>query len=177
VTADGPAPIALAWSVPAASVDRNGRSFAFEGDTKDCRALAEALGVVSVDVVKIEGRLTRASKDAVRLKADLEAAVTQQSVVSLEPVGQTIACAVDRVFDETAGGAAEPSPDVDLGEDDPPDPLENGMVPVGALVQELLALELDPYPKGDTEEWRDHIEDVEETEEESPFAVLKQLKS
>jgi hypothetical protein len=60
-----------------------------------------------------------------------------------------------------------------LGESDPPDPIIDGTIDVGALVAEFLALGLDPYPKKPGVEFVPVSVPAEK--EERPFDVLKKL--
>jgi hypothetical protein len=71
--------------------------------------------------------------------------------------------------------AAEAASDLelDLEAEDPPDVLEEDAVDIGAYLVEHLALELDPFPRKPGAVF----EPPAATEPESPFAVLRRLKS
>ena len=79
---------------------------------------------------------------------------------------------VDLMFSEHA---AETAPDdvVRMGERDPPEPIENGRIDLGAVTAEFLALGLDPYPRKpgvafESGPGRDPAD--------SPFAALAKMK-
>ena len=58
-----------------------------------------------------------------------------------------------------------------LDEEDPPDPIVDGKVDLGALAAEFLALALDPYPRKPGAEFAA----PEVAEPDSPFAELARL--
>jgi hypothetical protein len=58
---------------------------------------------------------------------------------------------------------------------DPPDPIVNGRIDLGALASEFLALGLDPYPRKPGVEFKSLTEDADDARP-SPFAVLGKLK-
>src|SRR5262249_9065317 len=75
----------------------------------------------------------------------LQADVTQACALSLEPVPAQI----DERFAALFGGPAAVAGivDIDLAEEDPPEPIENGRIDMGELVAQHLALALDPHPR------------------------------
>ena len=122
-----------------------------------------------------------------RLTGQLAAEVEQTCVVSLAPVRQQVAESVQRLFapPEVVEKAAAVQTDddeeaewLDPDADDPPDPLVNGGIDAGAVVAEVLALALDPYPRkpgaGLPEGYRP---DDDGGAKVSPFAVLAKLKT
>lgn len=119
-----------------------------------------------------------------RLAGQIDAEVEQACVVSLEPVRQRISEAIVRRFgpETTAGPEAELDEDeaewVDPDADDPPDPVIGGLIDVGEVVAEELALGLDPYPRKPGAEVPDtYREAAEEGSKISPFAALAKLKA
>jgi len=117
----------------------------------------------------------------IRVEGELTATVTQTCVVTLEPVESR----VDQRFVQlyTLEGPAQNESEVFVGPDDEeiPEPLEGETLDLGELAAEQLSLALDPYPRapGARFEGASFGEDgeVEEDAEESPFAVLKQLRN
>jgi uncharacterized metal-binding protein YceD (DUF177 family) len=118
------------------------------------------------------------------LKGEIEAEVEQVCVVSLESVRQSISEHFVRRF----APADMIEPQTDLGEDesewldpdaeDPVDPIEGGLIDVGAVVAEELALALDPYPRKPGADLPvGYRPDVEEEVKVSPFAALAKLKA
>ena len=77
---------------------------------------------------------------------------------------------IEILFDKTAPDPSDPA----ALRDDAPDPIIGGLVDLGQVAVEFLALGLDPYPRkpGVVFEYRE-----DDGAEESPFAKLVKLKS
>jgi uncharacterized metal-binding protein YceD (DUF177 family) len=124
----------------------------------------------------------------VRVVGPIAATVSQTCVVTLEPFDSQLKLDVDRTFEPQS---SRPRKIRDLNEDgeieidletlDPPDVILDGVLDLGAVICEELALSLDPFPRkpgaefdgGDGEDV-----DTEEEEEKKPsaFAALQALK-
>ncbi len=155
-----------------------GRSLAVEANETEREAIAEAMKIVAVErfsanlaIVPLRGGL--------RAQGHLDARVVQASVVSFEPVAETISEDIDRVFLPAPREGSAPAPGaeifVDLEDDDFPDHIDGPEVDLSALLLETLALALDPYPRlpGESlEKLGIVVDDVEE----GPFAKLARLK-
>jgi Large ribosomal RNA subunit accumulation protein YceD len=95
-----------------------------------------------------------------QLKADLE----QVSVISLESFREIVSYDVDRYF--------MPRVKFDASEEELViDPIEGGIIDLGEVVAETLALELDPYPRKPGEAFAETIEDFPDVPA-NPFAGL-----
>lgn len=77
----------------------------------------------------------------------IQAELAQPCVVSLEPVPQSI----DEEFEVEFVPEAQVEHDLELSlEDaDPCDPIEDGVIDVGEVISQQLALMLEPYPRAD----------------------------
>lgn len=106
-----------------------------------------------------------------RISAD----VTRICVVSLEPfptvVEETISV---RFLPAEALPQGQPGEEIELPENDLPDPYTDGVVDLGEVVSEFLTLGLDPYPR---KPGAALPADVEGREGASPFAALSRLKA
>lgn len=161
-----------------------------EAGDEERTALAARLGLLSLDVLKAKAVLkvvaggtlaggTLADGTLVRLTADLEAEVVQSCVLTLEPVRSGLAASFSRLYGPGAaegGGAVS----VDVGAEDPPEPVVDGTMDIGKAVTEQLCLELDPFPRA-TGAVFDGFSSTSgdaggETDKEGPFAVLSRLK-
>jgi hypothetical protein len=105
--------------------------------------------------------------------------VTQPSVVTLEPVRQSISEPVDRIFlpggEKPYAGPANAEIFVDLEGEDVPDHFEGNEADLTDLIVEILALAVDPYPR----EPGVSLDDLglePDGDQSSPFAALKALK-
>jgi len=155
-----------------------GRSVIVDADVTARQVIAEAMNILSVE--QFSANLTVSPlRGGLRALGHLEAAVTQASVVSFEPVAQTVSEDIDRVFLPAPKESQTPAPGaevyVDLENDDFPDHIDGPEVDLSALLLETLALALDPYPRlpGET---LDSLGVSTGDEEEGPFAKLARLK-
>ncbi len=99
-------------------------------------------------------------------------------VLTLEPFDSDLAEEVDVDFAE-APASAQAATQADIllgaqsGDRDPPDPIEDGAIDLGALAAEFLALGLDPYPRRPGAEFAP-VTDPHDVIER-PFDALKKL--
>jgi len=159
-------------SMPAAGRDID---IAVEREVRE--AIAAQLEVTAVDRLQAKLHAVR-FRGGIRVTGQLKALVTQPSVVSLEPVTEDIAEAVDRIFlpggEKAYAGKADAEVFVDLEGDDLPDHFEGNEADLSDLIVETLALAIDPYPRLPGESVG--IAGDGDDEDDSPFAGLKVLK-
>lgn len=159
-----------------------GMTLDLEAKPAERAALAERFGVQSIESLRAEVTLKAIAGGAlVRVDGHLAAQVVQTCVVTLEPVPET----VDEDF-SLSFGVEEPDEvgaeiELSLDEEDPPDPIVDGVIDVGEAVAEHLALALEPFPRkpgiayegGDDEAG---TATAEQDRKPNPFAVLAQLR-
>lgn len=140
--------------------------------------LARRLGVTSVDRLDIKLHAVK-FRGGMRVTGRLTGAVTQPSVVTLEPVAQEIGEPIDRIFlpggEKDFAGPANAEIFVDLNGADIPDHFEGNEADLTALIVETLALAVDLYPRGEGES----VDDLglkPDVADDHPFAALKALK-
>jgi uncharacterized metal-binding protein YceD (DUF177 family) len=142
-------------------------------------ALAKLSGLPAIASLTATFAIERNRRGGVRVTGDVRAELTQVCVVSLEPFAATLDEPVDVRFAPIAdaaprrdGEAAEET--VDFGGEDPPDPIIDGKIDLGALAAEFFALGLDPYPRkpGVAVDLP-----AAEVDDDSPFAELGKLKT
>jgi uncharacterized metal-binding protein YceD (DUF177 family) len=140
--------------------------------------LAERLRVSSVESLDVRLHAVK-FRGGIRVTGRLTAEVTQPSVVTLEPVRQSISEPVDRIFlpggEKPYAGPANAEIFVDLEGEDVPDHFEGNEADLTDLIVEILALAVDPYPR----EPGVSLDDLglkPDVDESSPFAALKALK-
>jgi uncharacterized metal-binding protein YceD (DUF177 family) len=119
--------------------------------------------------MKAQMHLVR-SGSRVTVTGRLTAQVRQICVVSLDEFDSPIDEPIEILFDKNAPDPSDPA----ALRDDAPDPIIGGVVDLGQVAVEFLALGLDPYPRkpGVVFEYRE-----DDGAEESPFAKLVKLKS
>jgi hypothetical protein len=173
------------WRVPLRleDVPETGRHIELTADAALREAVAEFAGVNAVAALSATFDVARRGKDGLRVSGEVRARVGQTCVVTLEPMESEIVEPVDVIYEppqaEVAPQRAAPatpgatgSPGFDE-EEDPPEPLVDGIADLGALATEFLLLGIDPYPRkpGATFE-----QPAANTQESGPFAALLRLK-
>jgi len=121
--------------------------------------------------------LTRTSPTRFRLDYRLEAEVVQACVVTLAPVTGAIARDFTRELHFIGAGHRAPAADLELssGDEEEPEEIESLHYDLAGPALEEFLLGLDPYPRAPGAQFSPAPEAGEAPE--SPFAVLKSLKS
>lgn len=155
-----------------------GRDVAVAPSAEERAAIAAQLGLGSIDALEVKLHAVK-FRGGMRVTGRLTAAVTQPSVVTLEPLRQEIAEPIDRIFlpggEKQYAGPANAEIFVDLEGDDVPDHFEGNEADLSDLIVETLALAVDLYPREPNASLEDagYKPDLDET---SPFAALQALK-
>lgn len=166
-------------SVRLDSMPSEGRDIAVRANDDERDALAEQLGISAVE--ELEVRLhAQKFRGGIRVTGRLQAVVVQPSVISLEPVRQSIGEVIDRVFlpggEKPYAGPAGAEVFVDLEGDDVPDHFEGPEADLSELIVETLALAIDPYPRAEGEAIEDLGVETGPDADDSPFSRLKALR-
>jgi uncharacterized metal-binding protein YceD (DUF177 family) len=150
-----------------------------EAGPEERKAVAEWLNVLQVSEMAAEIQVSPMGKTGmIRVNGRLTARVAQACVVTLAPVET----AVDEEISLTFGPPEEEEEEgdeieIDFHAADPPDPIIDGAIDLGAVMVEHLALGIDPFPRAEGAHF-DPPEDIPEAPEPkaNPFAVLASLK-
>jgi len=165
--------------------------FSISPDEDSCQRLVQRLGVVSVDSLVADITVERRPGEvSFHVQGKIDAKVTQNCVITAEPVGDHIqdtfetwfadpdaAVSITKVRHEKLtekGHGEQPI----LDERDDPEPVIDGKIDLGELVTQFLSLAVNPYPQaeGVVYEAPENIRDQEESEAANPFAALKDWK-
>ncbi len=167
----------------AAAVRDGGTAVRLETTEAEREALAASCGVVGIDALAADFRVTADGEGGLRVTGSAAARVRQVCVVSLEEFASDIAESVDLRFAPAAAvealaaeRAARPPTGDEGDDDDLPDPIVNGRIDLGALAAEMLVLGLDPYPRRPGVAFADPASTGPAASDVSPFAVLRTLK-
>lgn len=142
-------------------------------------ALARRFQVRSIEALSATVHLRSVAGGAlVRVDGTLTAKVVQTCVVSLEPVPQEVSEKFSMNFSaDTPDTVPGTELELSVDDEDPPDPIVGGMIDVGEVVAEQLALALDPFPRKAGVAFEEAEEEAPEPEKRpSPFAVLAALR-
>lgn len=146
--------------------------------------LARALDLPSIEALEARYELAR-NGERVKLEGEIAAQLHQTCIITLEafpvslklpvkldfaPEAEVLAAARREEEDEKKG---EIDIEVMLNEEDPPEPIIDGMIDLGAITLEFLALGLDPYPRKPGVSFEAQVDDPALA---SPFAALAKLK-
>jgi uncharacterized metal-binding protein YceD (DUF177 family) len=177
-------PAAPAWSVPVAAADipETGRRLDLVADEAIRQAIVKAAGLAGLPRLEAQFDLTRHGADGLQVAGVVAATVVQHCVVTLEPIESAIEETVDLVFRpqpesvaEAAREAAREAASLQSPEAaEPPEPLRNGAVDLGAIATEFLLLGLDPYPRKPGAVFDAPV--AEDDPSSHPFAALAALK-
>ncbi len=112
-------------------------------------AVAESIGLRALPRLEASFDVSRHGREGLHVVGRVSATVGQTCVVTLEPIDNEIDEAVDLVFEPAPerGGSTRRSGGSKVAADDAPEPLVGGVVDLGAVATEFLALGIDPYPR------------------------------
>jgi len=118
----------------------------------------------------------------IRIIGTVQADVVQACIVNLSPVSSQINEEFEIDFSPEA--YIEHDVEMSLADDDACEPIEDGVLDLGEIVAQQLALLINPYPRSETADLDSVREDTkgkngpkfEVNDKPNPFAVLKGLK-
>lgn len=176
---------AFSYGVKVGHVSTNAFTVKAEADSRELVELAKVWKVVSVEALSADLQINRWKRDGIRVKGKVCARLTQECVVTLDPIETRIEEEFEQIFVPegsklarvVTGSAAEMVLDPDGP--DLPETFAGDTLDVGPIISEFVALAIDPYPRKPGAEFADHIEldDEQAAKRPSPFAALKDWKS
>lgn len=183
------------WSyeIPVDKITEKSYVVEFSATEQECRDVTRRLDVTAVK--NLEARITLVRKSgAIKIRASgkVSADVTQQCVVSLEPVESHIeeefeawfadeseVVSLDKVRQKKQSRVVDAEIEVPDEKNDP-EPIIDGRIELGEIAIQNLALALDPYPHAEGAVYKDICEHPEslsgEEARQKPFAGLKEWK-
>jgi uncharacterized metal-binding protein YceD (DUF177 family) len=166
-----------AWSVPVtvAEIPESGGHYELSADAEMRAAVATMAGLRDLPRLDAVFDLHRLG-DAVKVRGEVSARVGQTCVVTLEPIENDVHETVDLIFAPPSDPVVEDDdePRKRRGKGEPPEPLEEGVLDLGAIATEFLVLGIDPYPRKPGAEFDQPKDRLEE--QAHPFAALAALK-
>jgi uncharacterized metal-binding protein YceD (DUF177 family) len=162
------------------AIPREGLETRIEADTTERAALATFNGLPAIAGLAASFSLKHGAGGTIILRGGLDAEVTQTCVVSLEPFEASISTPIDMRFappDQIAPPRVSVSEaeEIDVGEEDEPDPIVDGVIDLGAVASEFLTLNLDPYPRKPGVVFEPLVSG-DDAREASPFSALAERK-
>ena len=146
--------------------------------------LADRLAIKSLDKFTIDISIRMENRRIPRVAVDgsLEATVVQSCSVTLEPVVSKFSIPVSLIFKEKAAEPGHLLEEIDAEEHDPPEQMIDGRFNVGDTLVQLLAVEINPFPRKpgvsleNMPEAKARLDPPEDSETNKPFAALAALK-
>lgn len=182
MTPDRAPALPLSHPIRIEAIRTRGTEVVVRAEAAQLPAIAAQLGLVSIEFLEARHVLSR-NGERVKLEGRIAARLHQACVVTLEPfpVQLDIPVKLDFTSEEEAAAFArrnerddtEIDIEVLLNEDDPPEPIIDGVIDLGGVTLEFLALALDPYPRKPGASFDSSAGDAAV---ESPFAALAKLK-
>jgi hypothetical protein len=167
----------LAWSHRVSGIPDGGLHIARAASAAERAVLAEALEVVSCEEARAKYVITTLGRGRYRMAGEVAARLTQNCVVTLEPLATQVAEALDVEFwpADAVPGALHTEAEV-LGLPDI-EPIEHGVIDAGRVVFETLVAGVDPYPRkeGASLAWHEQAGSPG-AGAAGPFGKLKALK-
>lgn len=143
-------------------------------EPKECQALAERFGLPAIHSLAAELKVSRWRGEGLKFKGHIKADIDQTCVVSLDVFRSTLDDRFESYF------LPARSMDEATIEESDAEPFENGIIDMGEVVAEAMALALDPYPKKPGVDFTDRREAESEPSggesTRNPFAGLGRLK-
>ncbi|HTV32841.1 MAG TPA: DUF177 domain-containing protein [Methylocella sp.] len=161
-------PVAFSCELVVDQVPETGLDVAIAADPLQCARLAKVCGLDAVHLFEAQFHIRKRADGRFKVTGDLKARVTQICVVSLEPFEAPVEASIEVEF--ARPGALGPASQKD---EEPPDPILDGKIDLGALAVEFLVLNLDLYPRKEGVAFAMTEEGRPEPERDSPFAVLR----
>jgi len=138
-------------------------------------ALAQRFGIDALEGLGAAVALSREKGGRVNVSGSVEARLRQICAVSSDPFSHELSFRFERQFAASIESLASGDLEFDPVADDPPDDIVDGVIDIGEVVAEELALRIDPFARrpGAVFELPENGEDTLD----GPFAALKRLKS
>lgn len=163
------------FKVTLSDLPPGGAEFELAPDEAVREALAQRAGVLAVPRLVARLHVRPEGKSGAVVDGTLKATVRQICVVSLEPFDNQIEEPISLRFAPAEALDTDASQVIEIGGEDPPEPLLDGKLDMAEVVAEFLTLSVDPYPR------RPGVEFVtpgegDADEKSSAFSALETLK-
>lgn len=163
--------------IDVAKIPPRGMDIEITAKPEECAALAKRMSLIDISAFSAKFELRHIDGGAViDVTGSLTAQVTQQCVVTLEPIPAAVKDTMQALFAPPEMVPADPGTTeiMDVLAIDP-EPIVDGFIDLGELASQHLALALDPYPRKPGVELPTIVEASNQNVRENPFAKLKDL--
>ncbi len=169
--------IARDWVHPILAIPSQGLEATRQADEAQRAELAQRLGILQVDELKVSYRIEVCGKRSYQLSGALTARVVQSCVVTLDPVTSTLVEDIDTQFrDQEQVVAADQGEQAILALEDV-EPIDHDQINVGGVVIDVLLTALDPYPRAVGARLEPTEPEGDDDPQQGPFAALAAWRS
>lgn len=165
--------------IPVLALPAHGREAEIYATEKERAAISKMFGLESVDSLQASFHVTKGTGPLITVQGSLTADVMQTCSVTLEPVKETVAADIAMTFTLDPAVTTR-DVDINVQDADPPDPVIDGHIDLGAIALEHFALNLNPYPRAEGVNFDDRLAagapEPADSAHQSPFSVLKKLQ-
>jgi hypothetical protein len=143
----------VSFTAHVARLPQKGLPVVIEADAAQRQALAAEHGLLSVEAYRADLLVTSWKRHGVKVSGRVEADITQECVVTLEPLAAHIDEEVEGLFlpDDSKLGRQgfEGGGEIVLAAEGPdsPETFHGDAIDVGALAEQFFGLAIDPYPR------------------------------
>lgn len=143
----------VSFAVNVAHLPQKGMPVSLVADEAQRADLASVHGLLSVEAWRADLVVSPWKRNGVRVSGKVQAAITQECVVTLEPLPASISEDVSAIYfpeDSKIGRLGFNAPGeihLDAEGPDAPETFSGDSVDVGALAEEVFAVAIDPYPR------------------------------
>ena len=143
----------VSFNASVTRLPQKGLAVVIDADARQREALAVAHGLVSVEKFRAELLVAPWKRNGIKVSGHVEADITQECVVTLDPLQAHIEEAVEGLFlpeDSKLGRLGfEGHGEIHIDADGPdsPETFTGDTIDVGALAEEFFGLGIDPYPR------------------------------
>jgi uncharacterized metal-binding protein YceD (DUF177 family) len=169
------APVSVSpWSVPldTDTISETGLHREISAAEDICAAVAKLAGVRAVSQLKASFDLSRAG-DLVTVFGRVTADIGQNCVVTLEPLEAFVDEPIELTFAPVPAEGSAAEDRRRKSQEEPPEPLIDGVIDLGAIATEFLLLGIEPYPRKEGVAFAPPEVD---NDTPHPFAALEALK-
>lgn len=149
MTADAQSPVSFMFQVN--RLPKNGADVTLEADEAQRAELARIHDLLSVEAFTAELSVKKWKADGVMVKGRVRARITQQCVVTLDPILSHIDEEITAIFvpetSKLARHLDETEIILDPEAEDLPETYSGDSIDLGALAEEFFTLGIDPYPR------------------------------
>lgn len=176
-------PIEFSHPVATSEISPDGTNVERRATKNERENLSTRLGLEAIDDLFFKARMTpELDGDGLIVEGRVKARIKQKCSVTTELIESVIDLPVILRFEEADEGGEGEIGDIDIDDEDPPEPMIGGRFDLGETMVQLVAQELDPFPRKPGLPYADfstangrHEPDHAEPSE-NPFAVLENLK-